>query len=519
MTDAAASRLPSDPQEPLGELRQIGKTYGGTAVLREAHLEILAGEIHGLVGENGAGKSTLVKILAGEVAREEGEIFWEAKLVGAHSRAGADRLGITMIHQELNLAPHLTVAENIFLGREPGRWGLIENQREADDAGAALRELGFNLDPRARVRGLSPAQAQLVEIARAVVRARRLVIMDEPTSSLSAREVEELFRVVRQLRARNVAVIFVTHRLEELGQIADRVTVLRDGQTVHEGPMPRGDFSQLIRAMVGRELKDYFPRRKVAPGAAALEVRQLGRGSDFSEVSFSVRSGEIVGLAGLVGAGRTEVAEAIFGARPADRGEIRVEGAKTAIGSPRDAIRHGLALITEDRKCTGLALNLPLAANITLADLGRIVRKGVLDLGGEEKVARGFLERLGIRARSVAQNAGRLSGGNQQKVVLAKWLFRQARILIFDEPTRGVDVGAKTEIYRLMNELAESGAAILMISSELPEILGMTDRVLVMRNRRLVKELVTRETTMEEIMRFATLSDSGEEAPGQGSAA
>jgi ribose transport system ATP-binding protein len=516
MTDSTVSRASGDSPQQLVELRQVGKSYGGVPVLKKAHLALRAGEIHGLVGENGAGKSTLVKILAGEVPREGGEILWLGKPVAIHSRAEADRLGITMIHQELNLAPHLTVAENIFLGHEPTRWGLIENQREAGDARASLQRLGFDLDPRARVRRLSPAQAQLVEITRAVVRARRLVIMDEPTSSLSSKEVDELFGVVRQLKAQGVAVIFVTHRLEELAQIADRVTVLRDGETVHEGPMPRDDFGELIRPMVGRELKDFFPHRTPSPGAVALEVQQLRRGTDFADISFSLRKGEIVGLAGLVGAGRTEVAEAVFGARPSDRGRIRVDGVEARIRSPQDAIRHGLALITEDRKRTGLALNLPLAQNITLAALGVIVRKGVLDLGEEEKVARGFLGRLRIRARSTAQKVGRLSGGNQQKVVLAKWLFRQARVLIFDEPTRGVDVGAKTEIYRLMNELAESGAAILMISSELPEILGMTDRVLVMRNRRLVKELVTAQTTQEEIMRFATLSELEESNQGKG---
>ncbi|MBI1940834.1 MAG: sugar ABC transporter ATP-binding protein [Acidobacteria bacterium] len=518
MTDSTVSRASGDSQQQLVELRQIEKSYGGVPVLKKARLAVGAAEIHGLVGENGAGKSTLVKTLAGEVPGEGGEILWLGTPVKIHSRADADHLGITMIHQELNLAPHLTVAENIFLGHEPGRWGLVDNQREVDDARASLQQLEFDLDPRAPVRRLSPAQAQLVEIARAVVRARRLVIMDEPTSSLSAREVAELFGVVRQLKAQGVAVIFVTHRLEELAQIADRVTVLRDGETVHEGAMPRHDFGGLIRAMVGRELKDFFPPRAFRPGDVALEVDRLGRGTDFFDVTFAVRKGEIVGLAGLVGAGRTEVAEAIFGARPSDRGHIRVEGKEAAIRSPRDAIRRGLALITEDRKRTGLAMNLPLAQNITLADLGAIVRRGLLDLDQEEKRARGFLDRLRIRARSTTQKVARLSGGNQQKVVLAKWLFRRARVLIFDEPTRGVDVGAKTEIYGLMNELAESGAAILMISSELPEILGMTDRVLVMRNGRLVKELVTARTTQEEIMRYATLAElqDGDQGSGLG---
>ena len=512
----------------LLELTNIDKSYGGVPVLKRAHLTADEGEIHGLVGENGAGKSTLVKILAGEVARDGGEIRWLGTLPPLHSRGDAERLGISMIHQELNLAPHLSVAENLFLGHEPERRmrlsglpgmprfaGIIDRRRELDLARASLAQLEFDLDPRTEVRRLSPAQRQLVEIARAVVRPTRLVIMDEPTSSLSAKEVDELFRIVRQIQARGTAVIFVTHRMEELARIADRVTVLRDGETVHEGPASRSDFGPLIRAMVGRELKDFYPARARRIGEVALQVEGLSRragatsagAADFEDVSLSVRRGEIVGLAGLIGAGRTEVVEAIFGAHPALSGRISIEGREVAIDSPRDAIRQGLALITEDRKRTGLALILSVCHNITLANLGAAVRNGKLDLGREEQLARGLIDRLRIRTRSVSQKVMRLSGGNQQKVVLAKWLFRQARIFLFDEPTRGVDVGAKIEIYRLMNELAESGAAILMVSSELPEIMGMTDRVLVMRAGRLVKELITASTTQEEIIRYATLGE------------
>jgi len=509
MTDPAVpgGRAPSNP--PVVELRDIEKAYGGVPVLKGAHLRVDVGEIHGLVGENGAGKSTLMKILAGEVVRDDGQILWLGQTVNIQARSDAAELGITMIHQELNLAPHLTVAENIFLGREPQRRGLIDRSREVAEARTSLEALGFDLNPLTPVRKLSLAQRQLVEIARAVARTTRLVIMDEPTSSLSAKEVDELFAVIRQLQTHGTAVIFVTHLLEELAQVADRVTVLRDGDSIHNGPMPREDFGELIKAMVGRELKDFFPPRTSrlaeAEAAPALEVRKLGRGSDLADISFSLRHGEIVGLAGLVGAGRTELAEAIFGAAPADRGQILIDGEEAAIRSPRDAIAHGLALLTEDRKRTGLALNLSIAQNVTLAHLAAIVRQGRLDLGKEEQVARGFLDRLRIRAPSTTQRVGRLSGGNQQKVVLAKWLFREARVLLFDEPTRGVDVGTKAEIYRLMRNLADQGSAILMISSELPEILGMTDRVLVMRNRRLVKELVTAQTTQEEIIRCATL--------------
>lgn len=492
---------------PLVELRQIRKSYAGVPVLRDAHLSLEVGEIHGLVGENGAGKSTLVKILAGEVARDGGEVHWLGRRQHLSSRSDADRLGITMIHQELNLAPHLTVAENIFLGHEPTRRGQIDREREVSEARAHLQRLEFDLDPRTPVRRLGLARRQLVEIARAVVRATRLVIMDEPTSSLSAKEVDELFRVIRQLQAQGTASIFVTHRLEELAEVADRVTVLRDGETVHESAMPRQDFGQLLRPMVGRELKDFYPARRAKPGQVALRVENLGRGSDFNGVSFVLRRGEMVGMAGLIGAGRTEVAEAIFGANPADRGRIFIDGEEVKIRSPQEAISRGVALLTEDRKRTGLALNLSVAHNISLANLGAMTRRGRLDLAREAEVARDYVDRLRIRTRSLTQKVGRLSGGNQQKVVLGKWLFSRARIFLVDEPTRGVDVGAKTEMYRQLEELAESGAAILMVSSELPEILGMTDRVLVMRNGRLAKELVTATTTQEEIIRYATLGE------------
>ena len=507
MSDPAPVWTARREEPPLVELRQIQKSYGGLPALKGAHLAARGGEVVGLVGENGAGKSTLIRILAGEISRDGGEIYWKGRAARVGSRAHSERLGITLIHQEPNLAPHLTVAQNIYLGHEPSKGGILDNSKEASDARALVEKLDFRLDPKSRVSALSPAERQQVEIARAVARASPLVMMDEPTSSLTAREVEDLFRVVRGLKAEGTAVIFVTHRLEELAQIADRVSVLRDGETVEESPMPRRDFGALIRAMVGRELKDFYPPRAARIGAVALEVEGLERGNEFKGVSFSVRRGELVALAGLVGAGRTEVAEAIFGALPADRGRIRIGGHEVRIRSPQDAIRHGLALITEDRKRTGLALRLSVAENISLANLDALGRRGVLNLREERRAALSFIERLRIRPPAPGQKVARLSGGNQQKVAIAKWLYRQARIFIFDEPTRGVDVGAKAEIYRLMNELTESGAAILMVSSELPEILGMSDRVLVMRNGRLVKELVTREASQEEVMRHATLGD------------
>src|SRR5437867_3849733 len=425
MVESQAALTPLESQQPLVELRQISKSYGGVPVLKGAHLAVCAGEVRGLVGENGAGKSTLVKILAGEVPRDGGDVCWQGQFPPLTSRVEAERLGITMIHQELSLAPHLTVAENIFLGHEPaGRAaGTIDCRREVAEAQASLERLGFDLEARTPVRRLSQAQRQLVEIARAVVRATRLVIMDEPTSSLSAKEVDELFRVVRQLQSHGVAVIFVTHRMEELAQIADRVTVLRDGETVHEGPMPRRAFGELIRAMVGRELKDFYPARARKPGEVVLRVEGLRRSSPgclrLHDVTLNLRRGEIVGLAGLMGAGRTELVEAVFGASPPEGGSMVIDGKAVAMRSPEDAIRNGLALITEDRKRTGLALNLAASHNITLANLGALLRKGCLNLGKEEQAARRFIHRLRIRARSTAQRGGHLSGGNQQNVVLA----------------------------------------------------------------------------------------------------
>ena len=499
------------PSPPLVEMREIRKSFGGVPVLKGVRFSVRPAEIMGLVGENGAGKSTLVKILSGEVTREGGEIHWSGVPIALGSRADASRLGIALIHQELNLAPHLSVAENIFLGCEPAssrRWSLfINHQAEVGEVGASLEKLGFDLDPRAQVRRLSTAQRQLVEIARAVIRAQRLVIMDEPTSSLSAREIDDLFRVIRQLKADGTAVVFVTHRLEELAQIADHVTVLRDGETVHEGPMPHGHLGELIRAMVGRDLEDLFPPRRGQPHDVVLEVQSLCRTPHYQDVSFVLRRGEIVGLAGLVGAGRSQVAEALFGINPPHTGRLLIEGKRVDIRTPQDAVRRGLALLTEDRKRTGLAPDLPVTHNLTLANLLDVVRCGVLNLGKEEQVAQEFLNRLRVRASSVRQKICRLSGGSQQKVLLARWLFCRAHIFLLDEPTRGVDVAAKTEIYRLVRELVESGAAILIVSSDLPEILGMTDRVLVMRNGRLVKELITIRTNQEEIMRWAALKD------------
>ena len=514
-TSINSETSPSDSKPPARlEMRGVSKSFSGVTVLRRANLTAKAGEVHGLVGENGAGKSTLMKILSGELPRDAGEIFWEGRPAGIESRSDSQRLGISMIHQELSLAPHLSVAANIFLGREPLKgWGALDRRAELEEATRFLAELGFELDASRPVSLLNPAERQLVEIARALTASSGLIVMDEPTSSLSSPEVEDLFSVVEKLKQRGVSIIFVTHRLEELARIADRVTVLRDGAVVHSTEMPRKDFSPLIHAMVGRELRDLFPARKVQPGPGILKVENLSRRGMIENANLELRRGEVVGLAGLIGAGCTELVETLFGAWPPETGEVRIEGKPVSIRAPQDAIRAGMVLITEDRKTTGLALPLPLSHNITLSNLRALVRAGKIGLREENRVAQKFIERLRIRASSVDQKTASLSGGNQQKAVLAKWLFCEPRIFLLDEPTRGVDVGSRQEIYGLMNELAESGAAILMISSELEEILGMSDRVLVMRAGRIVKELVTRETSQEEIMHYAALasSNAGEE--------
>ncbi len=487
------------------ELRGIQKRYGGVTALKDGNLSVCPGEVHLLMGENGAGKSTLMKIVAGMVARDGGQMLWQGREVFLRAPAEAARIGIAMVHQESLLAPHLSVAENIFLGREERLpFGWVARRRMLERAARLIREHHFPLQPEWRVGKLSPAGKQLVEICRAIQHGSSLLIFDEPTSSLSGAETEEVFRIVRALRDRGMGVIYITHRLEELRAVGDRVTVLRDGCSISTGPLAEFSTDRLIQDMVGRELVSIYQRESLPPGPELLRVEGLSRAGKLREVSFSLRAGEIVGMAGLIGAGRTELCRAIFGVDPVDAGRIFVEGREVRIRSPREAVAAGIALVTEDRQKTGLALRLPLAQNLTLTNLPSISRFGVLRRGAESRVAADYIARLRIRASSGKQLAGRLSGGNQQKAVIAKWLFRQARIFLFDEPTRGIDVGAKAEVFDVMHELARSGAALLMVSSELPELLQVADRILVMRQGRLTGELPGR-TTQEAILRYAAL--------------
>ncbi|HKX30099.1 MAG TPA: sugar ABC transporter ATP-binding protein [Blastocatellia bacterium] len=499
-----------DSSAPALEMRGITKAFAGNTVLTEVDLTAQAGQVLTLIGENGAGKSTLMKILAGVHQPDAGEILIDGGPVKFARPADALDAGIAMIYQELSLAPHLTVAENIFLGREPlktGRFGWIDRGEIHRRSQQLLNDFGFKINPRAIVGRLSAADRQLVEITRAVVEARRVIVMDEPTSSLTSQEVEELFRLIRDLKNRGLAIIYISHRLEELNAIADRLTILRDGRVVYTGGWGEIPTDEIIRHMAGREMKEIFPPRRAQVGEVKLRVKNLSRPPKFAEISFEARAGEVVGIAGLAGAGRTEVVEAIFGTHPATAGEIELDGRKIDLAEPGDSVRNGLSLLTEDRKRTGLCLNLPLATNITLANVRALVRGVRLQRRLEFKAAGDFIEKLRIRPPAPAKPAGRLSGGNQQKSLLARWLFANSRIFLLDEPTRGIDVAARSEIYREINELAESGAAIVMVSSDLPELLGMADRILVMRRGRLVAEFEAKRTTQEEILKHAAVEE------------
>jgi ribose transport system ATP-binding protein len=493
------------------EMRAITKSFSGNTVLADVSLVARAGEVHALVGENGAGKSTLMKILSGVHQPDAGEILIDGERVHFARPADALAAGIAMIYQELSLAPHLTVAENIFLGREPLKiapLGLINRREMNERSQKLLGEFGFRINPRARVGRLSAADRQLVEITRAIVEAKRVIVMDEPTSSLTNQEVEELFRLIRDLKSRGLAIIYISHRLEELPEIADWLTILRDGRAVYTGKWGEITTDELIRHMAGRELKEIFPRRNAKIGETLISVKHISRPPKFEDVSFEARAGEVVGIAGLAGAGRTELVEAIFGATPATSGEILLKGEKINTTHPHQAVSRGLSLLTEDRKRTGLCLNLPLATNITLANIRALIKAGWLQRGTELAVANRFIQKLSIRPPAPVKPIGRLSGGNQQKSLLARWLFANSKVFLLDEPTRGVDVAARSEIYREINELAEAGAGIVMVSSDLPELLGMADRILVMRRGRIVAELDAKQTTQEEILKHAAVEEA-----------
>jgi ribose transport system ATP-binding protein len=488
------------------EMRNVTKRFPGVLALNNVQFNLRPGEVHCLVGENGAGKSTLMKILAGAQPMDSGEIILSEGPVAIHSPHHAQQLGISMIYQEFNLSPYLSVAENIFLGREPRLGGtpFINWKKMYADAREILGRIRVDLDVRKPVNECSVAQQQMIEIGKAISFNSTIIVMDEPSATLTEHELRALFDLIRTLRRQGIGLIYISHRLEEIFEIGDRVTVMRDGEYVGTNAVCDVTRDDIIRMMVGRELKDEFPKETFDRGAERLRVEGLTRHGAFSNVSFATHCGEIVALTGLVGAGRTEVARAIFGADRIDGGQIHLDGKPVAVRSPQDAIRQGIGLLTEDRKGQGLVLGMTLRENTTLANLRSLVKFLFVNRREERSVTERFVRELQIKTPSIEQVVQTLSGGNQQKVVLAKWLFTQSKFLIFDEPTRGIDVGAKVEIYKLMNELVRKGVSILMISSELPEVLGMCDRILVMHEGRLAGELSRKDATQERIMQLAT---------------
>ncbi|MBX2998095.1 MAG: sugar ABC transporter ATP-binding protein [Caldilineaceae bacterium] len=484
-------------------MRQISKRFDSTKALDDVALTLYPGEIHALLGENGAGKSTLIKILTGIYTPDRGEILLDGQPISVGSPIQAQGYGIAAIHQEPMIFPDLTVAENIFISHRRQGW-FVNWGRMAREAEAILNMLDVHLDVRSPARGLTLAQQQAVEIAKAISLKVRVLIMDEPTASLSAHEVDQLFKLAHRLRTQGVAILFISHRMDEVFAIADRITILRDGQFVSSKPRAEVTPESAIRDMVGRQLGDFFARRQSQIGEKLLAVRDLGKEGAFAAVTFDMHAGEVLGFAGLVGARRTDVGLALFGIEPADSGEILLEGKPVKIHSPEQAMRLGIAYVTEDRRHLGLTLPMSIATNITLPTLPQYTsRLGLVKGQAEIATAEHFRQRLSIRTPSVGLAAGKLSGGNQQKVVLSKWLNTRPKLLILDEPTRGIDVGAKAEVHHMIAELADAGMAILLISSDLPEVLAMSDRVLVMREGRQQGIFERAEATQERILTAA----------------
>lgn len=498
--------LPATEQpttSPILEMVHVSKSFGGTQALEDVSLQLYSGEIHALLGENGAGKSTLIKIMTGLQQQDAGDMRFDGQQVRVASSQDAQRLGVAAIYQEPMIFPDLSVAENIFIGHT-NRGKIVDRSRMERQAEAVLARLDVKLDVGEPARGLTLAEQQTVEIAKAISLDVRVLIMDEPTASLSAHEVRRLFRIVANLKRQGVAVLFISHRMEEVFEISDTITVLRDGRWI--STMPRTDMTPAlaIRQMVGREVKELFHRERRAPGDVRLSVRELAREGRFRNVSFDLRAGEVLGFAGLVGAGRTDIGLALFGVAPADSGAIELDGTAVTISSPRAAMELGIAYSTEDRRQLGLILPLSITSNITLPSLPRFLSKaGLIRRQAERGTAEGFKERLRIRTPSVDAPTGSLSGGNQQKVVISKWLETNPQVLILDEPTRGIDVGAKVEVHQLIDELASRGMAIIMISSDMPEVLAMSDRVLVMREGRQMAIFDRREATQERVLAAA----------------
>lgn len=486
-------------------MKNITKSFLGVRALDSVALKIEKGKVHALMGENGAGKSTLMKILMGIYKPDDGEIIFNGQRVEINNPSAALKLGISMIHQELSPIPEMTVAENIFLGRESvfKNTPFIKRRELIKRTANLLYKFNMKLDPRTKMSSLSVAQIQMIEIIKAVSYNSKVIIMDEPTAALSDEEVKELFHIIQDLKKDNVGIIYISHRIEEIFELADSVTVLRDGQYIDTDDMKNMTKDRLITMMVGRELSNIFPKLDTQIGSAALEVKNLTRKGVFHDISFKVSKGEILGIAGLVGSGRSEIVRAIFGVDPIDSGEVTIEGKSVRIHAPKDAIHLGIAMVSEDRKELGLILCRSIKENIALTNLNKFCAGPFINLTDESKQCQSIAKELRIKMSGLKQTVQFLSGGNQQKVVLAKWLMTKPKVMILDEPTRGIDVGAKSEIHRMMSELAKEGMAIIMISSELPEIMGMSDRILVVGEGRIKGEFQREKVTQEDILKTA----------------
>jgi ABC-type sugar transport system ATPase subunit len=491
------------PGRVLLEMKGIGKTFPGVKALEGVNLAVREGQVHALLGENGAGKSTLIKILSGAYTRDEGEILFDGAPADIRNPADAESLGISTIYQEFNLTPNMTIAENIFLGHLPTKAGRVDWATVRSRSRELLDSLDVHLPVDTLTGSLSVAQQQMVEIAKSLNRNTRILVMDEPSAVLSEKDIDNLFAVVRRLQATGIGIIYISHRLKEIFELADEVTVLKDGRYVDTRQVADVGMDDLVKLMIGRDLEDVYPQRAHAPGDVVLEVSHVAQAHLARDVSFDLRAGEIVGFAGITGSGRTEVARVIFGADRATAGEMSLFGKPYRPSSPRDAINHGVALVTEDRKRQGLLLKLQVFFNTTVSGLDRLSRFGILRLKDEQVLVRRWIQNLRIKTPSPEFLVVNMSGGNQQKVVLARWLSLGIKVFIMDEPTRGIDVGSKAEIYQIMSDLADQGMAIIMISSELPEVLGMSDRVMVMREGRIVKELAREQASEEVVMQYA----------------
>ncbi len=490
-------------ENELFRMEHITKTFPGVKALSDVSFSVNKGEVHGLVGENGAGKSTLMKVMSGVYQPDSGEIFIEGVKVKMTNIKKAQEQGVAIIFQELNLLPHLTVADNIFIGRQPTMKGFIHDKKMHSDTQIILDELGINLNSYEIVSRLSVAQQQMVEIAKAISMDSKILVLDEPSAALTEKEIEQLFKIIRKLQEKNVGMVYISHRMEELAQICARVTVLRDGAYIGTERYADITTEKLVNMIVGRELHNVYPKHQRKIGDTVLEINHLENENGINVAGISVRSGEIVGIAGLMGAGRTEIARCLFGADKALKLDVRMDGKPVKITKVSDAIKYGIGYATEDRKYDGLALQLDVRFNVNMASLSRITRKGIVDDQAGEETARKYKEKLSIRTPSLGQTVANLSGGNQQKIVLAKWLCNDVNVLIVDEPTRGIDVGAKYEVYELFNELSDLGVAIIMISSDLPEVLGMSDRIFVIHEGTVNGELPAKDTTQEEILYLA----------------